>query len=152
MSATIYRLVGPDKIKAYIGSTTMPLNQRMNKHRSDARLGKTDVSVYGAMREHGPEAFTIESLIVVEAAERYRAEGAQIAHHKANGTVYNMLTPGRTNADRRRAWCAAHPELLRAQRQRRAARLAERRRANARALIVHPENQQQEGGDSRIEE
>ena len=149
MSATIYKIVGPDKNKAYIGSTTSTLARRINNHRSDARVGKTDVSVYAAMREHGPEAFTIEALAVVDLAERYRAEGAQIAAHKASGEVYNVLTPGRTNADRRRAWRAAHPELVRAQRQRHAARRAERQCANTCALVVHTEHQQQEGGDTR---
>ena len=149
MSATIYKIVGPDKNKAYIGSTTSTLARRINNHRSDARVGKTDVSVYAAMREHGPEAFTIEALAVVDLAERYRAEGAQIAAHKASGEVYNVLTPGRTNADRRRAWRAAHPELVRAQRQRRAARLAERHCENTCALVMHSEDEQQQGGDTR---
>ena len=149
MSATIYKIVGPDKNKAYIGSTTSTLARRINNHRSDARVGKTDVSVYAAMREHGPEAFTIEALAVVDITERYRAEGAQIAAHKASGEVYNVLTPGRTNADRRRAWRAANPDRVRAQRQRHAARLAERQCENTCALIVHTENQQQEGGDTR---
>ena len=129
MSVTIYKIVGPDQNKVYIGSTTMPLNRRLNKHRSDARIGKTDVSVYSSMREHGPMSFTIETLVVVDVADRYRAEGAQIAEHKARGTVYNVLTPGRTNADRRREWRAANPDRVRAQRQRHAARLVERRRA-----------------------
>ena len=144
MSVTIYKIVGPDQNKVYIGSTTMPLNRRLNKHRSDARIGKTDVSVYSAMREIGPMSFTIETLIVVNAAERYQAEGAQIAEHKARGSVYNVLTPGRTNADRRRAWRAANPDRVRAQRQRHAARLVERRRA----LIVNAEYQEEEGGEA----
>ena len=147
MSVTIYKIVGPDQNKVYIGSTTLPLNRRLNKHRSDARVGKTDVSVYAAMREKGPMSFTIETLVVVNAAERYQAEGAQIAEHKARGSVYNVLTPGRTNADRRRAWRAANPDRVRAQRQRHAARLVERRRAAT--LIVNAKNQEEEGGDTR---
>ena len=146
MSVTIYKIVGPDQNKVYIGSTTMPLNRRLNKHRSDARIGKTDVSVYSAMRENGPMSFNIETLIVVNATERYQAEGAQIAKHKEHGTVYNVLTPGRTDADRRRAWRAANPDRVRAQRQRHAARLVERRRAAT--LIVNAENQEEEGGDT----
>ena len=144
MQATIYKIVGPEQNKAYIGSTVTSLARRMNNHRSDSRKKEGVMKLHDAMRQHGPETFTIEEIAVVAVADRYTAEGAHIAEHRARGELYNTYQPGRTNADRRRAWRAAHPELVKGQRQRRAAR--------QRALVVHPEHQQQDQGDAPEEE
>ena len=148
--ARIYVIKGPEENRVYIGSTTMPLRCRMNSHRSDARSNKNQFKLYEAMRRLGVNAFTIHELVVVAEEERYKAEGAHILAHKAHIDGYNALIPGRTNADRRRAWRAAHPELVKAQRTRRAQRQAERRRvAASTALVVHPEHREERANDAR---
>ena len=130
MFAVIYKIVGPDENKAYIGSTTLPLQKRLNNHRSDARTGVV-MRLYEAMRSLGEKNFSIQELATVPIEERFVEEGRYIRELNAHTDGYNQLIPGRTARERRRAWRSTHPELVRAQRQRRAARLAERRRMYA---------------------
>ena len=127
--ATIYSIKNPEGRMVYIGSTTLPLNIRMSNHKSDARLNKGHCLLYQIMRETDPNLFTIESLIDVELELRFRMEG----HHiQANGTHVshgglNQNWAGRTAAERNREYRQAHPEVIRAQRHRRAQRQAEAR-------------------------
>ena len=134
MSAFIYKITGADQ-KIYVGSTTMAINKRLNDHRSEARTNRSDMRLHEAMRAQGPELFTVELLALVPLAERYTAEGEHIVRLRAHIDGHNVLIPGRTNAVRRRLWRASNPDLLRGQRQRRAVRLAERRRANINVAV-----------------
>jgi len=135
MQASIYKIVGPDGKKTYVGSCTVPLRRRLTNHQSDARTGKP-MKLYDAMRAEGPERFTIHELSVVNVADRYTAEGAAVREHRGLDGVelLNVYTPGRSKAERRRAWRAAHPEAVRAQRARHAAR---KRAATCTAVVVY---------------
>ena len=126
MFAVIYKIVGPEENKVYIGSTVMPLKKRLNNHRSDARKD-VPMRLYDAMRAFGVNEFMIEEIVRVPIEQRYAAEGEHIRLNNAHAAGYNALIPGRTDLERRRIWRAANPELIRAQRQRRTARIAERR-------------------------
>ena len=142
--ARIYLITSPDG-KIYIGSTTLPLNIRMSNHRSDARLNKGNARLYQAMRQADPYQFTIEEIDVVPLDRRYQAEGEAIMQHEAHtDRGYNQQIPGRDPRELRREYRRTHPEIIRAQRQRRAARQIERRRvidemALGKWVVVHEE-------------
>ena len=127
--ATIYGIKNPEGEIKYIGSTTLTLGVRISNHRSDARLNKGNCILYQKMRESDPNLFTIEPLEAVEIEVRYQAEGRAIQQHGTHTTEggYNQQLPGRTKSVQRRAYREAHPEIMRAQRQRRAQRMAEGR-------------------------
>ena len=127
--ATIYKITSPDG-RGYIGSTTLSLEKRMTNHRSDARLGKGNCRLYQAMRAGDPYLFTIEAIADVALDVRYQVEGLTILLYRTNTPEggFNQQVPGRTLRTQRRAYRLAHPEIFRAQRQRHAARQAERRR------------------------
>ena len=142
--ARIYLITSPDG-KKYIGSTTLSLNIRMSNHRSDARLNKGNQRLYQAMRLADPYQFTIQELDVVPLDRRYQAEGEAIVQHAAHtDRGYNQHIPGRDPRELRREYRRTHPDIIRAQRQRRAARQVERRRvidelAIGRWAVVHEE-------------
>ena len=137
MSALIYQISGPEN-GVYVGSTTTSVQKRFNNHKHNARLTTVPGKLYVAMRAHGEDAFTVAIIEIVRVEDRLVAEGAAIRRLNAHVAGYNTCIPGRTKCERRRAWRASHPDLLRGQRQRRAARLAERRRA----LVVDAENEE----------
>ena len=125
--ATIYLITAPDGQK-YVGSTKIPLNIRFSNHKSDARLNKCpNMRLYKAMMEQGANNFTIEPLVVVGLDQRYQAEANHIRHQNAQ---LNKNIPGRDPAEYKRAWRAAHPDLVAGQAQRRRERRDARRAAN----------------------
>lgn len=63
----IYRIDNLENGNFYIGQTRMSLSKRFTDHKSEARRGQVDVTLYNAMRKYGVEMFTIEDVEVVHA-------------------------------------------------------------------------------------
>jgi group I intron endonuclease len=62
MKGYIYQITNSVNGKIYIGKTLSAVSTRWSNHKSDARKGVVRYALYLAMRKHGIESFSIETL------------------------------------------------------------------------------------------
>jgi group I intron endonuclease len=93
----VYRIVNAVNGKCYVGSTIRTSDRRFREHCSNARRGKQDSVLYAAMRKHGVEAFSVETIAVADSYEHLMT--LEIEAIAANGCVvpsgYNIVKGGR---------------------------------------------------------
>ena len=110
--AHVYALCQPNGTRCYVGSTLGTLAQRLVRHKWRAASGERPTSrVHTMMRDIGPGQFTINLIETVPLANRIKTEAKHIREYG----VWNMVIPGRSDAERRadaRAARAAQVALL----------------------------------------
>ena len=104
MKIIIYKIFCNKTNKCYIGSTTMSLNKRINKHRSDCKLfieGKkiNKCSSVEIIKENDYDTIILEEIEITnleELSERYKLERKYI---ESNLNNVNKIIPSRTEKE-----------------------------------------------------
>lgn len=104
MKIIIYKIFCNKTNRCYIGSTTMSLKKRINKHKSDCKLfieGKkiNKCSSVEVIKENDYETIILEEIEITkleELTERYKIERK---HIESNSNNVNKLIPSRTEKE-----------------------------------------------------
>jgi hypothetical protein len=94
MKVSLYRLKDGDKF--YIGSTTQPLNIRLNEHRCHKKGELKNIENWGAVVIELIEAFDCDT-----AEERYKRETVEINKYLGGALCMNRRRPHITREDRK---------------------------------------------------
>lgn len=62
----IYKIINIQNNKVYIGQTIRPIEQRFNRHLSDALNNVLDIHLARAIRKYGKDSFIIEEIGIFE--------------------------------------------------------------------------------------
>ena len=62
----IYKIINIQNNKVYIGQTIRPIEQRFNRHLSDALNNVLDTHLARAIRKYGKDSFIIEEIGIFE--------------------------------------------------------------------------------------
>ena len=91
----VYQIRNIVNDKRYVGKTKRSLSQRWKEHVRNAIVGYDDMTLYRAIRKHGPEAFELSILQeCVSEDELDIAEKRWIADLRTFGEGYNMTEGG----------------------------------------------------------
>jgi group I intron endonuclease len=94
--AIIYMATNQHDGTVYIGATTQTLAQRKIGHKSDAKIGKTNLKFFDAIREYGWDAFDWEILDEVSDELQYAEERYWIQHFRSMDVpMYNETDGGK---------------------------------------------------------
>jgi group I intron endonuclease len=89
--------------KKYVGKTIQTTHARWREYRTEARIGRKTTPIIQAIREHGPDAFTITELCTADCQKRL-AERERMYIRKL-GTAYpdgyNVATGGQGGKPKR---------------------------------------------------
>lgn len=92
-SMTLYIIKNVVTDRVYVGITTRPLQVRWSEHKRDAKAG-VDRALYRAMRKHGAESFSIESVDVGASWDDLCAKESALLKSLPKRRRYNMTTGG----------------------------------------------------------
>lgn len=86
----IYKITNIQNNKVYIGQTVRTLNQRFNRHKSDAMNNILDTHFARAIREYGPDSFIAEVIDTAESQEELnKKEQYWIQYYNSINQGYN---------------------------------------------------------------
>jgi group I intron endonuclease len=92
----VYLLTNKENGMVYVGQTTNTVDRRWTQHRCDAKAGRVAMPICRAIREHGPDVFTVCELAVAYSREDLDAlEAGFIAGLNSTAQGYNVVEGGR---------------------------------------------------------
>lgn len=94
----IYKITNKENQKVYIGQTITSIATRMNKHYSQANVGKNITGIDAAIRKYGKDNFIVETICECLNEDLDEQERYYISKYDSFNNGYNLTSGGQTGS------------------------------------------------------